>query len=392
MSRNLRQYYIITVYPLANIPGPSRFLHPIHSLLQGNMKITLTESNYDPHNDMSFTGGLYMTLMKRLALVALALVTVLSVVAADRKTVSLVAASMFDTDHPFTQSYMKFEELVNKYQDEVRIELKYSLNKALGIEPDFLRFMSQGESVDLAIIAPANIAQRVPNIAIVDMPLLFRDLEHRNRVLESAIFKDIEADIVRRASIRPIGYAGGASRSIVSNYPIRNMAELKGFRLRVQGAPIWAKVFTAVGAVPSVIAYDEVYSAIQTGVIQGLENEKVGFAQMRFYEVAPHYTLNEHSITVRPLFMSEAAYRKFSPKVQAAIMKAGAEAGRFGTQAELTIAEKEMSALVAKGLATIHKFSDADKAKFRELATPALLQYVKDAKLEDVYAKIQAVK
>lgn len=327
-----------------------------------------------------------------LAFSALALLSIASAFSADKKVVTLSAASMFDTDHPFTQSYIKFEELVNKYQDEVKIELKYSLNKALGIEPDYLRFMSQGESVDLAIIAPANIAQRVPNIAIVDMPLLFKDLDHRNRVLESAIFKDIEEDIVKRASIRPIGYAGGASRSIVSNYPIRNMAELKGFRLRVQGAPIWAKVFTAVGAVPSVIAYDEVYSAIQTGVIQGLENEKVGFAQMRFYEVAPNYTLNEHSITVRPLFMAEKTYRKFSPKVQAAILKAGAEAGKYGTQAELTIAEKEMSALLAKKLITVHQFSDADKAKFKELATPALLQYVKDAKLEEVYAKIQAIK
>lgn len=327
-----------------------------------------------------------------LALGAVALLTAFSTIAAEKKTVTLSAASMFDKDHPFTQSYFKFEELVNKYQDEVKIELKYSLNKALGIEPDYLRFMSQGESVDLAIIAPAHIAQRVPSIAIVDMPLVFKDLAHRNRVLDSAIFKDIEADILKRASIRPIGYAGGASRSIISNVPVRNMTELKGVRLRVQGAPIWSKVFTAVGAVPSVIAYDEVYSAIQTGVIQGLENEKVGYAQMRFYEVASHYTLNEHAITVRPLFISEKAYKQFSSKVQAAIMKAGAEAGKFGTEVELALADKEMNALSAKKLVTVHPFSDADKAKFRELATPALLEYVKSAKLEDVFAKIQAVK
>jgi TRAP-type C4-dicarboxylate transport system substrate-binding protein len=127
-------------------------------------------------------------------------------------------------------------------------------------------------------------------------------------------------------------------------------------------------------------------------VIQGLENEKVGYAQMRFYEVAPHYTVNEHAITVRPLFMSEKAYKKFSPKVQAAILKAGAEAGKFGTEVELALADKEINALVDKKLVTVHPFSDADKAKFRELATPSLLEYVKEAKLEDVYAKIQAVK
>lgn len=316
----------------------------------------------------------------------------MSGMAADKKTVSLSAASMFDKEHPFTQTYYKFGELVNKYQDEVNFEMKVSLNKALGIETDFLRFMSQGESVDMAIIAPGNLAQRVPDIAIVDMPLMFKDLGHRNRVLASDAFKGIEAAVIKRANIRAIGYAGGVSRNLISNYPINNMAELKGFRLRVQGAPIWAKVFSAVGAAPSVIAYDEVYSAVQTGVVQGLENERFGYTQQRFYEVAPHYTLTEHSLTVRPLFLSEKTFGKFSPKVQAAILKAGAEAGKFGSEVELALEGKALDEVVAKKLVTVHAFSDADKAKFRELATPALLQYVKDAKLDEVYTKMQAVK
>lgn len=310
----------------------------------------------------------------------------------EKKVITLNAASMFDESHPFTQTYFKFEELVNEYQDEVTIEMKYNLNKSLGVETDYFRFMSQGESVDIAILAPANIAQRVPSIAIVDMPLLFKNVEHRNNVLASDLFTKISDDIVKRANIRVIGYAGGASRSIISNYPIRNMDELQGFKLRVQGAPIWAKVFDAVGAVPSVIAYDEVYSAVQTGVIQGLENEKVGFSQMRFFEVAPHYTTNEHSITVRPLFISEATYSKLSPVVQAAVLKAGKEAGEFGSQFELDLADKELDKLVADGLAFKHEFSDADKAKFREMAMPALMQYVDESGFNDLYKAIQEIK
>jgi TRAP-type C4-dicarboxylate transport system substrate-binding protein len=127
-------------------------------------------------------------------------------------------------------------------------------------------------------------------------------------------------------------------------------------------------------------------------VIQGLENEKFGYTQMRFYEVAPHYTLDEHSLTVRPLFMSEKTYKKFSPKVQAAILKAGAEAGAFGTKVEIEMESKELDAQVAKKLVNVHPFSDADKAKFRELATPVLVQYVKEAGMEEIYNKIQAVK
>ncbi|MDA3808731.1 MAG: TRAP transporter substrate-binding protein [Spirochaetaceae bacterium] len=312
-------------------------------------------------------------------------------VSGEKEIITLNAASMFDESHPFTQTYFKFEELVNKYQDEATIKLKYNLNKSLGIESDYFRFMSQGESVDIAILAPAHIAQRVPSIAIVDMPLLFKNVEHRNKVLASDLFKKIEADIIKKANIRVIGYAGGASRSIISNYPINNMDDLQGFKLRVQGAPIWSKVFEAVGAVPSVIAYDEVYSAVQTGVIQGLENEKVGFAQMRFFEVAPHYTSNEHSITVRPLFISETTYKKLSPVVQAAVLKAGKEAGEFGSQFELDLADKELNKLVTDGLAFHHDFSDADKAEFRKLAMPALMSYVDESGFQDLYKAIQNI-
>jgi TRAP-type C4-dicarboxylate transport system substrate-binding protein len=347
---------------------------------------------------MSFTKKVGMRLFVAALLVLLVQAVVFAggeaegAASGEKKVIVLNGASMFDVDHPYTQTLIKFEELVNEYQDEVTIEVRMNLNKSLGIESDYLRFMSQGESVDLAIIAPAHTAQRVPAIAIMDMPLLFRDFEHREAVLASDLFDSITEEIIQKAKIRPIGYAGGASRNIISNYPIRNMEELKGFKLRVQGAPIWAKVFSAVGAVPSVIAYDEVYSAIQTGVIDGLENEKVGYAQMRFFEVAPHFTENDHSITVRPLYISEATYKKLSPVVQEAVLKAGAEAGAYGAQFELDMADSELQKLVDSGLANHHMFSEADRKEFRRLAEPALMEYVDEMGFRSLYEAIQAIK
>ena len=347
---------------------------------------------------MSFTKKISMRI---LIAVMLVLVMQASVFAAgkteaaatgEKKVVVLNGASMFDVDHPYTQTLIKFEELVNEYQDEATIEVRLNLNKALGIESDYLRFMSQGESVDIAIIAPAHTAQRVPSVAIMDMPLLFRDFEHREAVLASGLFDSIKEELVQKAKIRPIGFAGGASRNIISNYPIRNMEELKGFKLRVQGAPIWAKVFSAVGAVPSVIAYDEVYSAIQTGVINGLENEKVGYAQMRFFEVAPHFTENDHSITVRPLYISEATYKKLSPVVQEAVLKAGAEAGAYGAQFEIDMADSELQKLVDAGFSYHHMFSAADREAFRKLAQPALMTYVDEMGFRSLYEEIQKIK
>jgi TRAP-type C4-dicarboxylate transport system substrate-binding protein len=112
------------------------------------------------------------------------------------------------------------------------------------------------------------------------------------------------------------------------------MAELNGFRMRVMGAPIQAQIFSALKAAPSAIAYNEVYNAIQTGVIEGFENEAASIQNLKFYEVAPNLTLTQHAITVRPIVMSGKTFRALPEALQAAVLKAGKEAGEFGRELE----------------------------------------------------------
>ena len=168
----------------------------------------------------------------------------------------------------------------------------------------------------------------------MDMPFLFRDLDHWNKVLDGDALKPIADEVAKKADVMLIGYAGGGTRNIIANKPVRNMAELKGLSMRVMGAPIQTQIFQAVGAAPTVIAYDEVYNAIQTGVIQGAENEAAGLEQMKFYEVGPDISLTQHAITVRPLCFSGKTFRKLPTELQDAILKAGKEAGRFGRELE----------------------------------------------------------
>src|SRR5438046_5364506 len=112
------------------------------------------------------------------------------------------------------------------------------------------------------------------------------------------------------------------------------MAELKGLKVRVQGAPIWSKTFTAAGMSPTVIAYDEIYNAIQNGVIQAGENEAAGVEAMKFYEVGPNLNITQHAITIRPICFSGKTFKKLPAYLQAAIVRAGKEAGTYGRQLE----------------------------------------------------------
>ncbi len=247
--------------------------------------------------------------------------------------VTLRGASMFDEEHAFTKTLFKFSELVEEnYDGDVGFDIR--LNGELGVEADYLTFLNQGVAVDFAIMAPSNMATFAPSAPLMDMPFLFRDLDHWNAVLSSDVLAPLEQELLDTADLVVIGYAGGGTRNLISSDPIGNMDELAGHKMRVMGAPIQAQVFSAIGAAPSAIAYNEVYNAIQTGVVNGLENEAASIQNLKFYEVAPNITLTKHTITVRPIVMSGKTYRTLPEDLQAAIMTAGAEAGAFGRELE----------------------------------------------------------
>ncbi|MBD5770269.1 TRAP transporter substrate-binding protein [Marinomonas sp. SM2066] len=246
---------------------------------------------------------------------------------------TLRGASMFDGNHTFTKTMVKFGELTNQYyKGDVEFDLR--LNGELGVEKDYVTYLNQGIAIDYTILAPSNMARFAPSIPLMDMPFLFRDLDHWNTVLSSNILSPLEKELSDKADIVIVGYAGGGTRNLISNKKISNLQELSGHKMRVMGAPIQAQVFDAIGAAPSAIAYNEVYNAIQAGVVGGLENEAASIQNLKFYEVAPYVTKTAHTITVRPIVFSGKSFRKLPADLQAAIMKAGKEAGAFGRELE----------------------------------------------------------
>ncbi len=112
--------------------------------------------------------------------------------------------------------------------------------------------------------------------------------------------------------------------NVFANKPIHNMDELKDLPIRMQGAPIWTRVFEAIGAAPTVIAYDEVYNAIQTGVIEAAENEAAGIEQMKFYEVGPYVVADPACDHRAPALSSPTRpSQRLPPKLQECIVTAG---------------------------------------------------------------------
>ena len=306
---------------------------------------------------------------------------------AHAQDITLRGASLFDNDHAYSKTLIKFGELVNEYYDgEVTFDLRG--NSELGIEPDYVNFLTQGVAIDYAIIAPSNLARFAPDVPLMDMPFVFRDLDHWNAVLSSDVLAPLEEELLDKADLRVIGYAGGGVRNLISDKVIANMDDLEGHKMRVMGAPIQARVFEAVTAAPAAIAYSEVYNAIQTGVIDGLENESASLLQYKFFEVAPNVTLTEHSITVRPIIFSNKKFVTLPEDLQAAILKAGKEAGDYGRELESREDGEKLKQMADAGDIEVQEF--ADREKLLELVIPVQDEYAKELGAEELLAAIRA--
>jgi hypothetical protein len=161
-----------------------------------------------------------------------------------QQPITLHGAVQFNDDHAFTKALVRFEELVKKYYGKP-INFVLHKNSELGLEKDYFAFMNQGISVDYGIVSPGAHVDVLEGGAVHRRPFLFRDLDHWNKVLDADTLKPIADEVAAKGDVMLIGFAGGGTRNIFANKPVRNLAEMKGLKVRVQGAPIWSKTFAA---------------------------------------------------------------------------------------------------------------------------------------------------
>lgn len=302
--------------------------------------------------------------------------------------ITLNGASQFNDDHAFTRALTRFGELVNKYYSKQPINIVIHKNSSLGLEKQYFEYMSQGKAVDFAIVSPAHMSTFAKSAPFIDAPFVFRDVPHMNKVIELDLLKPINDEVTAKAGVMMIGQAGGGTRNIFANKPIKNLDEIKGLKVRVQGAPIWSRTFAAVGMSPTVIAYNEVYNGIQNGVIQAGENEAAGVEAMKFYEVAPNLSMTQHAVSIRPICFSVKTLQTMPKDLQEAIMKAGKEAGDYGRQIESSEDSQKLDTLQKEG--KLKKITFDDRAQMKKLVDPVMEAYAKEIGAEEIYKKINA--
>ncbi|MDR3200456.1 MAG: TRAP transporter substrate-binding protein [Spirochaetales bacterium] len=302
--------------------------------------------------------------------------------------IDLVGGSMQPENHIYFRTTDKFRErLEANYKGSTPISISLHHSGTLGTEKDAIEFMIQGTAVDFYVVAPAWAATWDKTAPIIEAPFLFKSVEQWKRCLEQGAMKPIEDNMIK-TGVRFIGYGGGSSRNLISKIPAYTIADFPKIRLRVMGSPVHQKSFTATGFQATPLDYMEVYNAIKTGVIDGLENESAGFEANKFYEVAPYWILTNHVISTRLLCFSEKRLQSFPKDLQDAILKSGKEAAAWHIETELAEQQEIVDRLVKNFGVKVIPF---DNAEMREKAMPVVLDYAKEIGADAVFAQIQAV-
>ena len=190
---------------------------------------------------------------------------------------------------------------------------------------------------------------------IFALPYLFRDREHLWKVLNGPIGEKILADVQSSGSkMVGLGYwEEGARNFFFTKKPVTRLADLQGQKIRVPQTQMLMDTVEALGGSPTPISYSELYTSLQTGVVDGAENPPTGYFSNNFFEVAPYYVLDGHTYSPSMLVISEMTWNKLSEDDQKAVMEAASRAQAYERELFNADEEKLVGELQEKGMDTV---------------------------------------
>jgi len=260
--------------------------------------------------------------MKILAIAATLLAAAVSLAAPAAAQQTLRLGHNISTSSPYHLSAEHFARLVQE-RTQGRIRVQVFPAGALGNERDMIEGAQIG-TIDLVVTSSAAAGPFVPALRILDVPFLFRDPAHARSVLDGPLGAELLAAMPAR---NLIGLAWGdiGFRHITANRPIRTVEDMRGLKLRAQNNPIHLAAFRALGAQPTVIGFNELYAALQTGVVDANEQPVSIHVASRFYEVQRHLTLTGHLVASAMFVASPSSFNRLPAATQEILRVAARE-------------------------------------------------------------------
>lgn len=255
----------------------------------------------------------------------------------------------------------KFGEELERLTDG-RLSIKPHFNNALGGEREAVEGMSIN-SIDMAISSTGPLGGFVQEFFMFDLPYLFNDVQHAYAVLDSEIGDELAEKLAAEANVVILSWMENGFRHNTNNVrPLEHPSDLKGIKHRTQESEVQVDTWTALGANATPMAWPEVYTALQQGVMDSQENPLPTIYDVKFYEVQKYVNLTQHVYSPAPLMMSKQLFDSLSPEDQAAVLEAAELAKPVQREASQQQEQEMKEKLVELGMT----LTEPDLEPFRE--------------------------
>lgn len=290
--------------------------------------------------------------------------------------------------HVMTIAMREFARII-KEKSEGRIEVEVFPSGQLGDQQTMIQSLQMG-ALDLYRTNPSFLADLgMKQMNVYHLPYLFRDVDHCWDVLNGPIGEEF-LELVDESGTKMIGfgyYAESARNFFFTKKEVSKISDMKGLKIRVPESQMYLDVVEAFGASPTPIAYAELYSALQTGVVDGAENPLTGYHTNKFYEVGPYYTLDGHELAPSVILFSELTWNKLSAEDQKMLREAFKESEKF---MRTLSTEKDQEAIADMKAAGVKILEVENQQEWVDAVKPLYEKYGKD--YLDVIQRIQNTK
>ena len=303
------------------------------------------------------------------ALAAAAVVALAPGAAAQQKMV-IKAADVHPLGYPTVEAIVRMGQQLEK-ATRGRLTLQMYPQMQLGGEKEMIE-QAQVGALQIARVSVGALGPVVDDLNVFNMPFIFRDEAHMRKVIDGPIGQELLQKVTGSpARLVALGWMDAGTRNVYSNKPVTKPADLKGMKVRMMGNPIFVETMNAMGGNGVAMGFNELYSAMQTGVVDGAENNEPTVLAQNHYQVAKIYSLTGHLIIPEMFVFSKVSWDKLGKDDQALLQKLSREAQMEQRQLWDDKTAKATEELKAKGV----QFVAADKQAFFKATQPVRDKY-----------------
>jgi tripartite ATP-independent transporter DctP family solute receptor len=277
------------------------------------------------------------------------------------------------------------ELLEERSNGRICVEVFHSAQ--LGEEKDTIEQTQLGV-IDLNRVSLGPFNNIIEETKVFSLPYIFRGTDHMHNVVDGEVGQSILNEFSNHGLVGLAYYDGGSRSFYNSKKPIKSIDDVEGLKFRVMQSDVFVDMVSALGGNATPLPYGEVYSSIQTGVIDGAENNWPSFESSGHYEVAGYYTLDQHLIVPEVLVMSKKSWDGLAPEDQELIREAAKES--VPVMRELWAAREKASEEKVRA-AGVEIVEDVDKTPFINAMDPVYEKHVTSDKLKELVKQIKAV-